>query len=104
MAWTLDYWKLFKKPQLILPADAKKSKVDSLRAITFLVGLVGLLLISFAMTGPRKALKTVPGNIEVNDVFLVVDVSRSMLADDLKPNRLEVAKTEAQRVCGTKTN
>jgi Ca-activated chloride channel family protein len=33
-----------------------------------------------------------PSDIEVNDIFLVVDVSRSMLADDLKPNRLEVAK------------
>lgn len=94
LAWTLDFWKLFKKPQLILPADAKKANVDSLRAITFFVGLIGMLLISFAMTGPRKALKTVPGNIDVNDVFLVVDVSRSMLADDLKPNRLEVAKVK----------
>lgn len=94
LAWILDFWKLFKKPQLILPADAKKARVSTMRSVTFLVGLAGMLLISFAMTGPRKALKTVPGNIEVNDVFLVVDVSRSMLAEDLKPNRLEVAKTK----------
>jgi Ca-activated chloride channel family protein len=30
--------------------------------------------------------------IEVNDIFFVVDVSRSMLAEDFSPNRLEVAK------------
>lgn len=90
--WTLDYWKLFKRPQLILPGSSTGQKINIARLITYSIGLVGLLLISFAMTGPRKALKTIPGNIEVNDVFLVVDVSRSMLADDLQPNRLEVAK------------
>lgn len=94
IAWSLDFWKIFKKPQLILPSDAKKAKVDFLRVISYAVGLIGLILISIAMTGPRKALKTIPGSIEVNDVFLVVDVSRSMLADDLKPNRLEVAKAK----------
>lgn len=93
-AWGLDYWKVFKKPQLIVPSVAKESKIDYARALNFIIGLAGLFLISFAMTGPRKALKTIPGNIEVNDVFLVVDVSRSMLADDLQPNRLEVAKTK----------
>lgn len=90
--WSLDYWKFFKKPQLVLPGASSDSKTNAVRLLTYAIGLVGLLLIAFAMTGPRKALKTVPGNIEVNDVFLVVDVSRSMLADDLQPNRLEVAK------------
>lgn len=92
VAWTLDFWKLFRSPQLVLPADAKEAGFSGVRLAIYIVGLVGILLISFSMTGPRRALKTVPGNIEVNDVFLVVDVSRSMLADDLKPNRLEVAK------------
>lgn len=41
---------------------------------------------------PRKATKFSPSNIEVNDIILCIDVSRSMLAEDIKPNRLEVAK------------
>jgi Ca-activated chloride channel family protein len=41
---------------------------------------------------PRKAQKFSPTNIEVNDIVLCIDVSRSMLAEDIKPNRLEVAK------------
>jgi Ca-activated chloride channel family protein len=41
---------------------------------------------------PRKAQKFTPSSIEVNDIILCIDVSRSMLAEDIKPNRLEVAK------------
>src|SRR5690606_10237543 len=49
-------------------------------------------LISFALTGPRKPLKYLPGDTEVNDIYLVLDISKSMDAIDLEPNRLEVAK------------
>lgn len=93
--WSLDYWKVFKKGQLIAPiGEDHTSKIGLVRGGNFLIGLIAWGLISFAMTGPRKPLKFLPGNIEVNDIFLVVDVSRSMLADDLKPNRLEVAKLQ----------
>ena len=34
--------------------------------------------------------------IEVNDIFIVLDLSRSMLAEDLKPNRFEAAKIKIQ--------
>ena len=92
LTWSLDYWKIFKTPQLILPSGSVATTLNVGRIGTYLIGLCGLVLISYSMTGPRKALKVLPGSIDVNDVFLVVDVSRSMLADDLNPNRLEVAK------------
>lgn len=90
--WTLDFWKIFRKPVLVVPRNVNTRGLAMGKLSIYVVSLIGLLLISFAMTGPRKALKYLPGNIEVNDIFLVVDVSRSMLADDLRPNRLEVAK------------
>lgn len=91
--WSLDFWKLFKKPILILPPTNRKMDVLLLsRLIIFVAGVVSFIFIGYAMMGPRKPLKFLPSDIEVNDIFLVVDVSRSMLADDLKPNRLEVAK------------
>jgi Ca-activated chloride channel family protein len=34
--------------------------------------------------------------IEVSDIFIVLDLSRSMMADDLKPNRFIVAKQKVQ--------
>ena len=92
--WSLEFWKIFKKAQLVAPSNetTHRSGTNPIRLIIFLIGVVGWLLISVSLTGPRKPLKFTPSNIEVNDIFLVVDVSRSMLADDLKPNRLEVAK------------
>ena len=42
--------------------------------------------------GPRVPAGSIKGKTEVNDIFLVVDVSTSMLATDFLPNRLEVAK------------
>ena len=92
IVWSLEYWKVFKKPVLVMPIIFNNNSIFPAKFLIYLVSLMGILLISFAMTGPRKALKYLPGNIEVNDIFLVVDVSRSMFADDLKPNRLEVAK------------
>lgn len=92
IAWTLDYWKVFQRPQLVLPVGKTSSIQTPIRGMIFLIGLIGWILISYSLTSPRKPLKFVPSDIDVNDIFLVVDVSRSMLADDLKPNRLEVAK------------
>lgn len=94
LIWTLEYWSLFKRPILTVPKFIGKKSFGLGRLSIFFLGLIGLFLISYSMTGPRKPLKHLPGNIEVNDVFLVVDVSRSMFVDDLKPNRLEVAKAK----------
>lgn len=92
MFWALDFWKVFQVSQLVIPQHKKIKKNSLIRMSTFAIGFVGWLLIAYALAGPRKPLKNLPSDIEVNDIFLVVDVSRSMLADDLKPNRLEVAK------------
>lgn len=42
--------------------------------------------------GPRKAKGFESDKIEANDLYLVFDVSRSMLAEDFSPNRLEATK------------
>ena len=90
--WSLKLFRVFQTPQLVFPTALGNKKLNINRYITFILGCIGWLLISYALMGPRQPLKNLPGDIEVNDVFLVVDVSRSMLAEDLRPNRLEVAK------------
>ncbi len=90
--WCCDFWKIFKKPQLANPTGNYRKYAILTRLIVFTVGIIAWGFISYAMTGPRKPLGFVPSDIEVNDIFMVVDVSRSMLAEDLEPNRLEVAK------------
>ncbi len=92
LLWSFEYWKVFKSPELVLPQKAKNKNGNVLRVCIYIVGFISWILISVALTGPRKPLKFAPQNIEVNDIYVVVDVSRSMLAEDLKPNRLEVAK------------
>ncbi len=58
----------------------------------FIVGITGWLFLSYALTYPRIPSGYTPNSQELNDLYLVVDVSRSMLADDFNPNRLEASK------------
>jgi len=93
LVWSLDYWKVFSKVKLALPPQKNKSQVRSfLRFVFFIVGITGWGYISFSLTQPRLPQKYNPSNIKVNDIIFSIDVSRSMLAEDLVPNRLEVAK------------
>lgn len=92
--WALDYWKVFQRAQLYFPLHQHKVHwwKQGLRVLLFVVGIVGWAYLSYSLMQPRKPQKFSPSSIEVNDIVLCIDVSRSMLAEDLKPNRLEVAK------------
>lgn len=92
--WILDMFKVFKKPEIFLSSD-NKSKFNFMnlfRYILIISGMISWLCISYSLMTPRKAQIFAPASKEMNDVFIVVDVSRSMLANDFYPNRLEAAK------------
>lgn len=91
LLWIIDYFSLLSPSQIIYPIRAKSQRSIK-RYTVLLLGVIGLFFLSYAATGPRKALSYQENNIEVNDIIFVFDVSRSMLADDISPNRLEVAK------------
>lgn len=92
--WAIDYWKFFFRTTLYFPQNNRVGFIwkKILRALLFAVGVVGWAYLSYSLMQPRKPQKFSPSNIEVNDIVLCIDVSRSMLAEDIKPNRLEVAK------------
>lgn len=92
--WMLDYWKVFHRSKIYFPNTENQivSWKKALRMFLFLIGILGWSYLSFSLMQPRKSQKISPSNIEVNDIVLCIDVSRSMLAQDIKPNRLEVAK------------
>jgi len=94
LVWSLDFWKVFLRAQLYFPQQdhivSGGKKV--FRISLFLLGVVAWGYLSYSLMQPRKANKFSPSNIEVNDIILCIDVSRSMLAEDIRPNRLEVAK------------
>lgn len=54
-----------------------------------------LILIVIGLSRPRSSEKLKSNSIDVVDILLVLDISSSMLADDFKPNRLEVVKRTA---------
>lgn len=94
--WIISFFYVFKKAQIYIPKKYKKSSVAWLRSIAFLIGLIGWGYISYALMGPRKPMGLSKNTIEVNDIFIVLDLSRSMLAEDLKPNRVEAAKQKVR--------
>jgi Ca-activated chloride channel family protein len=94
LVWALDYWKVFQKAKLYFPQQDHSLEwwKQGLRILLFAAGIAGWAYLSYALIQPRKPQKFSPSNVEVNDIILCIDVSRSMLAEDIKPNRLEVAK------------
>lgn len=86
-----QYW-FYKKP--VVPAVKRKTSNSRklIKLTTVAIGVIGWGFIVFSMTMPKKPLGFVKDPEEVNDVIFVVDVSLSMMADDFKPNRLEVSK------------
>lgn len=97
--WCLDFWQWKKKSQLIWGRSVSQGQVvlgRFIRWMTFGITTLGLCYLVYAAMGPRISQSFTQSNIEVLDIFLVVDVSRSMLADDIPPSRLEVAKKRLQ--------
>lgn len=61
---------------------------------SFLWAGIGFLIIALAR--PQERLTTVERNAEGIDIVLVLDMSTSMRAEDLKPNRFEAARNVAK--------
>jgi Ca-activated chloride channel family protein len=59
---------------------------------------LGLVTLLFAALQPRSNPVPVRAPARVRDLAILIDVSRSMLAEDRKPNRLESVKLEVARL------
>ena len=62
------------------------------RHILFVLEMCALALLIIALARPQSTSKNQKINIEGIDIVLTIDLSSSMLAQDLKPDRLEAAK------------
>ena len=85
--------------------DTSKNWLAKLRPLLFVLRLIALALIIVAMARPRTVdestrIKTTKGI----DIVIAIDVSASMLARDLKPNRLEALKVVASRFIQARPN
>jgi Ca-activated chloride channel family protein len=66
------------------------------RRLRFALTLFALACIIVSLAQPRWGFTLQKRPARASDVFIAIDTSRSMLADDIKPNRLERAKLAAQ--------
>lgn len=54
--------------------------------------MAGLAFIVLALANPRKGDQPIEEEVNQADIILAIDISRSMLATDIRPNRLSTAK------------
>jgi len=73
-----------------------KSTLAKLRPLLFILKMLALVLLTIAMARPRTVdVTTKVKKTEGIDIIMAVDISASMLARDLEPNRLEALKKVA---------
>tara|TARA_B100001013_G_scaffold166965_1_gene100064 strand:+ start:89 stop:1066 length:978 start_codon:yes stop_codon:yes gene_type:complete len=65
------------------------------RHVLFALRIVALAALVVAFSRPQSGVTSETMNTEGIDIVLAIDVSSSMLAEDLEPNRLEAAKAVA---------
>ncbi len=95
-------WKRHKQtPELKISSikgfKAKSSLLSKFRPVLFVLRLLVLALIITAMARPRTVdVSTKTSSTKGIDIVMAIDVSASMLARDLEPNRLDALKNVAE--------
>lgn len=74
---------------------APKTLIIYLRHLPFVLRLIAVALIIIALARPQTTNSWNTTTTEGIDIILTLDISTSMLAEDLKPNRIEAAKEVA---------
>lgn len=64
--------------------------------LTSLLQWVGLACLIIALARPQQKLTTIERNADGIDIVMIIDLSSSMMAEDLQPNRFEAARNVAK--------
>lgn len=72
--------------------------------IPFVLEICSIVLLSLILARPQSTDRWQDTEIEGIDIMLAMDVSTSMLAEDLKPNRIEAAKQVAAEFINGRPN
>lgn len=60
--------------------------------------VLAFLFLALVLARPQKSKKVQDKMIDARDLVIALDISRSMLAQDVKPSRLEVAKSKIREI------
>ena len=99
-----------KKEPTLLVSDttayryAPKSYKNHLIHVPFILRLFTFVMVIIILARPQTSNSWKNTQVEGIDIMLAVDVSTSMLAEDLKPNRLEAAKDVAAEFINGRPN
>lgn len=85
-------------------AHAPKSYKNYLIHAPFILRMLALALLIMVLARPQTTDSWQNSEMEGIDIMLAIDVSTSMLAEDLKPNRLEAAKQVAAEFINGRPN
>ncbi|RYE25782.1 MAG: VWA domain-containing protein [Sphingobacteriales bacterium] len=85
----------FRLTTLMGIVKVKRSLKVRLRPVLFVLRVLALVFIIIALARPQSSNTTESIDSEGIDIVLSLDVSGSMLAEDLRPNRIEAAKRVA---------
>ena len=94
-------------PILFSNTDALKSKPtikQYLRHTPFIFKIIASILLIIALARPQSSTKWEENTTKGIDIILAMDISGSMLAQDLKPDRLEASKNIAMDFISKRTN
>lgn len=75
--------------------NAPTSKKVYLRHLPFVLRMIALVMVIFVLARPQTSNSWQDQTTEGIDIMMAVDISGTMLAEDLKPNRLKAAKNVA---------
>ena len=91
-------------PTVSMYSGLKKSWKYYLIHVPFILDMTAIVLLSLILARPQTTDRWQDTEIEGIDIMLCVDVSTSMLAEDLKPNRIEAAKQVASEFINGRPN
>lgn len=102
----LLFWYILKKSkkqlQLFTDKSLQKTVIPKLSyskyTFKFAVFTLAVVLIILSLSSPQIGARLAEVKQRGIDVFILLDVSKSMRAEDIKPNRLEKAKFEISRL------
>ena len=86
----------FRFPAVALLQSLDKTMRVRLRHLPFVLRVLAVGLLVVVLARPQKFDAETKRKVEGVDIILCMDMSTSMLAEDLKPNRVEAAKKVAQ--------
>jgi len=101
LLWVYWRWRQRTLHRLVAPELAQRLLLGfSAKRFWFKNVLFGLALalLVLAIANPQQAVKKAAGTGQGADIVLALDISRSMLARDVAPSRLEQAKLFAQKL------